>query len=141
MSRAYLRVQRQRRREHKAELKVRRIREARVKRIWLVSLSAIPMPAWAADRRIPGLSFGPSTVWLRPSDARFLLARDRECGGTPRFSETEYRPCPVCHRPLLGAQAAERRRLDESCNTGRQLPCGEDCIEASKDRRWKRLDT
>ena len=36
----------------------------------------------------------------------------------------------------IGEDAAARRQMDESTMTGRQLPCGSECIEASKDKRW-----
>jgi hypothetical protein len=62
---------------------------------------------------------------------------DRAEGGRPWFAESEYRRCGLCNRPLLDVDAAARRYMDESTTTGKQLPCGADCIEASKDGRWR----
>ena len=136
MGRGVLQTRRRFRAMQKQELRDKKITAAQRRRIWGVRLTAIAMPGWAADRRIKGLSFSESFVWLKPRDARFLMARDRECGGEPRAAETEYRRCPVCSRPLIEDDARMRRALDESCQTGRQLPCGPECIEASMDKRW-----
>jgi hypothetical protein len=130
-------TRRQWRREHKEELRHRGIRVARVRRILAVRITAIPMPDWARARRIKGLSFSESFVWLTPRDARFLMRLDREAGGEPYAAETEYRRCPTCHRPLIDDAARMRRELDESAVTGRMLPCGPECLDAEKDRRWR----
>lgn len=95
------------------------------------------MPAWVTGRRIRGLTFTDSIVWLRPRDAKLLIEMDQENGGEATYAETEFRRCPVCNRPLLGDAAACRRRLDESARTGRMKPCGSECIDASKDGRWR----
>jgi hypothetical protein len=125
------------RRELKAEFKVRGIEAAHKQWIVCVRPTAIPMPAWVAGKRIAGLTFTESTVWLPRPDAKYLIALDRENGGSATYAETEYRRCMVCARPLLGADAELRRRMDESTPTGRMMPCGSECIEASKDGRWK----
>jgi hypothetical protein len=124
------------RKQRKEELKSRDVKLARKRWIWCVRITAIPMPAWCQKRRIKGLSFTDSLVWLKPRDAQFLIARDQECGGSPVFAETEYRKCPVCGRPLISEDAKLRRMLDESGMTGRQKPCGSECLEGARDKRW-----
>lgn len=138
MGRGALESRRHWRLDRKQELHWRGIPQARMQRIRGVRITAIPMPGWARERRIRGLSFTESFVWLWPRDARFLMRLDHEAGGSPYCAETEYRLCPVCTRPLIGDEARARRRLDESCATGRQLPCGGECIEASRDGRWRK---
>lgn len=126
------------RQERRADLRARNIVQARPKYVYRVTTTAILMPAWCADRRIKGLTFNEDTVWLNAKDARFLMARDQECGGQPRHSVAEYRRCSICSRPLLGEDAKLRRTLDESAVTGRQKSCGSDCLEAAKRRLWMR---
>ena len=132
-----LRRQRARRREIRTDIARAGRKEAQRRWIARVDLDAIPMPAWAAERRIPGLTFTESAVWLRRRDAKFLCRLDRAGGGSPGYAETEMRRCGVCHRPLLGEDAVYRRRLDESAVTGRMKSCGSECAEASKDGRWR----
>src|ERR1700761_1951289 len=127
----------QRQREHRKDLAHRAIPEARKRWIIRVSLTAIPMRDWAAKRRIPGLVFSDCIVWLRPRDAMFLIHRDKEAGGNPLWVESEFRKCRICARPLLNLEAELRRELDESRMTGRQIPCGAECLDAQKDKRWK----
>lgn len=137
MGRGAIATRRRWRLEQKEEFKARNIREARRRRIVAVRLTAIPMPDWARQRRIVGLSFSESFVWLRPSDARFLMRLDREAGGNPYAAETEYRRCGLCHRPLIADDARMRRDLDESSAEGRMKPCGAECVAASRDGRWR----
>lgn len=128
------------RRELKAEFRARGIQAARKQYIVCVRLTAIPMPAWVQGKRIAGLTFTNAIVWLPRPDAKYLIELDRENGGTATYAETEYRRCGVCGRPLLGADAELRRRLDESTATGRMMPCSSECIEAERDGRWKTRD-
>lgn len=136
MGRGALRTRRRLRRERRQELRAKGIKATRVRRIHAVRITAIPMPAWAEKRRIQHLSFSDSFVWLRPRDAYLLMRLDRDAGGAPYSAEMELRFCPVCHRPLVGDDARARRDLDESCRTGRQLPCGSECLDAARDGRW-----
>jgi len=133
-------TRRRRRLEHKEELRNRGIQPARIHRVMGVRITAILMPDWARARSIEGLSVSDSFGWFRPSDARFLMRLDREAGGEPRSAEAEYRRCEVCGRPLIGEAARMRRELDESCRTGRQLPCGQECLDAARDGRWRAPD-
>ena len=127
---------RQRRRERRDRLSAFGVTPTRARRAWCVTITAIEMPPWAIKKCIPGLSASLTRIWLKPRDARFLMHMDRAAGGQPWYAESEFRRCGVCHRPLLGEDAAARRQMDESTMTGRQLPCGSECIEASKDKRW-----
>ena len=135
--RVALRRRRAWRREVRLDLARMGGREARKRWIARVELDAIPMPAWAAEKRIAGLTYTDSVVWLPRRDAKFLCRLDRAAGGAPGYTETELRRCGVCNRPLLGEDAAYRRRLDESAVTGRMKSCGSECAEASKDGRWR----
>lgn len=137
MGRDLLSTRRRWRLERKRELRDRGIQPARLERILAVRITEIEMPAWAHERRIRGLSFDDTFVWLRRRDARYLMRLDYEAGGRPRWTETEFRRCPVCGRPLIGDDARMRRDLDESCVTGRQRPCGAECLEAARDKRWR----
>lgn len=137
MGRGALATRRRYRQERLEDMRVRGIRPARKVRILGVRITAIAMPGWVHGRHIKGLSFTESFVWLRRRDARYLLRLDREAGGEPYVTETEYRRCKICHRPLIGDAARMRRDLDESSFTGRYKPCGSDCIEAELDRRWR----
>lgn len=124
------------RRARRYELRCKGIQKAYRRRVWCVEVSAIAMPEWARARAVKGLTQSATRVWLRPRDARMLARIDREAGGEPAMAEAEFRRCGVCNRPLLGLDAAARRELDESAVTGRQLPCGGDCLEAARDKRW-----
>ena len=106
--------------------------------IWRVEPELVAIPAWAYERAVKGLSAGPDHVWLRRGDARALERLDREAGGNPLVVETEFRYCKVCGRPLIGEEAGNRRRAEAGGKTAWMLPCGEQCIEASKDGRWRK---
>lgn len=112
------------------------IQPTRIRRVIQVETQAIPIPQWAWDRRVHGLSESPEYVWLERKDGLFLARLDREAGGTPRVAEVELRKCPVCGRPLLAEDAAARRVLDESAQTARQIACGPDCLDAAREKRW-----
>ncbi len=116
---------------------MRGIAERRRRVAWRVQPELVPIPLWARDRAIRGLSDGPDHVWLRRGDAQSLERLDREAGGDPLVVETEYRCCKVCGRPLIGEEAAGRRRAEQGGHTAWMLPCGDQCIEASKDGRWR----
>lgn len=125
-------------RRNRADRQMRGIKERRRKIVCRVETDAIAIPAWARAREVRGLSTGPDHVWLRRGDARALERLDRDSGGTPRVIEVEFRYCKVCGRPLMGDDAANRRALEQAGSTSWMLPCGEQCIEASKDGRWRR---
>ena len=132
-----LQTRRRYRRERLKEMRVFGIQATRRVRILGVRITAIPMPEWVEEKRIQGLSSSESFAWLRKRDARFLMALDYAAGGKPHCSETEFRRCPICSRPLIGEAAQMRRETEESCRTGRMIPCGADCIEAERDGRWR----
>lgn len=131
---------REKRRERNAELKMRGITRCYKRRVCCVTITATPMPEWCYKRRIRGLTMSHSRVWLRPKDAWVLRCLDLEIGGRPTITEAEYRRCPVCWRPLLGEDAEARRELNESSFTARQIPCGDGCLDAAKDKRWRKED-
>jgi hypothetical protein len=128
---------REKRRARHEALKSRGIAATRRRFVVQVTLHAIPMPDWALARRVKGLSCSASRIWMKKRDGYFLARLDCEAGGVRDVVEAELRYCPVCKRPLLGEDAAARRRLEESGRTARQRPCGSECYEAQQDRRWK----
>lgn len=108
-----------------------------LKTIGLVELTAIPMPEWARKKAVKGLTLTDSSVWLRRIAANFLARMDREAGGSPGLTTTEYRRCRLCGQPLLGPEAVARWELDRKIE-GHRLPCSPACLEmerARKDRR------
>jgi hypothetical protein len=98
-----------------------------------VDLDAIYVPAWAQAKAIRGLTLTAETIWLGRIAASALARLDREAGGTPVMTKTLYRRCPLCDRPLLGEEAQARFDLDRTM-TGRQVPCGPECLDVSKSR-------
>jgi hypothetical protein len=128
---------RQERIARRRELRQRAIVPCRVTMVYRVDLELMEVPEWAvaeavASRVLRELSRGEWHVWLTRRSAKLLL---RQAGGHGRLTEVEYRICPVCERVLLGEDAEERRRLNESCMTGTQLPCGKDCLDRYFVRR------
>lgn len=102
------------------------------RRRWLtcVTTTAIEIPEWARKLAHPAMSQSAHYVWLRcrpRKDAKRLAAEDQEQGGSPEMVAVEYRSCRKCGRILLALEAEARRRLDESCWRGRELPCGAEC--------------
>lgn len=134
--RFFMSAYRDKRRRRRDELSWRGIPVPRRRFVVQVTLDAVAMPAWAVDRAVRGLTRSASRIWLRPADARILARTDREAGGEPTLIEAELRYCGICQRPLLGEDAAARRRLLETSRTANQRPCGSECIEAQQDRRW-----
>lgn len=102
------------------------------KKQWVICVqtTAIKIPFWALARREEQLSVGDHLVWFRGRNngrAKMLERQDREAGGNPELTTVEWRTCPVCGRVLLGLEAEVRRKQDESCKLGRQLPCMGEC--------------
>jgi hypothetical protein len=128
---------RDKRRRRRADLEARDIAVPRRHFVVQVTLDQIYVPVWAIERRVKGLTRTVSRIWLRPKDAHFLARLDREAGGNPDLVEAELRYCEVCQRPLIGEDAAARRKLLETSMTAAQLPCGTQCLEARRDKRWK----
>jgi hypothetical protein len=100
----------------------------------------VPIPEWARKRAVRELSKGEDYVWLRPGDARALAELDRDSGGKPDLVEFEFRLCKNCGRPLIGDEARIRRMGEQAGRTSYMLPCGDDCYEAQRDGRWRKLD-
>lgn len=98
-----------------------------------MDLDAIYVPAWARDKAIAGLTLTADSIWIGRIAASILVRQDREAGGRPVVTKTLYRPCPLCGRPLLGEEAQARFELDRTM-TGRQLPCGLECLDVSKTK-------
>lgn len=103
--------------------------------VYRVDLSELEVPEWATLEAFPGLSSSESHVWLTRRDAKLLV---QQAGGHARLTEVEYRRCPQCARVLLGEDAVMRRRLDESCVTGRMKPCGDQCFTRQRRNMGKR---
>lgn len=124
-------------RARRAERAARGIKERRQRMVWRVEVTAIAVPAWARARALRGLTSGEAYLWLRRGDAKMLERLDREAGGEPMVIEAEFRRCKICWRPLLGDDAAARRAQELGGATADQLPCGPECYDASKDKRWR----
>lgn len=117
---------------------MRGIAERRRRMVCRVETELVPIPGWARRRNVRGLTQGETFVWLHPGDARALERLDREAGGNPKVLEVEFRLCKVCRRPLLGEEATSRRIFERAGATTYMAPCGDSCIEASHDHRWRR---
>lgn len=128
-------TQHQERTARKQELRAKGQRPTKPTYAVRVEPSVTAIPEWARKRAVKGLSTGSTYVWLRRSDAWMLAQLDREDGGRPQILRVEYRACPVCKRMLLGELAKERRMKNESCATGDQKPCSDDCLPAHWRRR------
>lgn len=104
------------------------------------ALKMLLLPDWVEGVTIRGLGMLPGSVWLWPVDAMRLIREDRRAGGQPLVVKAELRHCPQCGRPCVGAEAAQRRLLNESGVRGVTLGCGPNC---QKDRElgvWRKLD-
>lgn len=124
---------RQERVQHKERVRVMRAKGIKsAKKQWMICVetTAIEIPARALAKRDTRLEASKQRVWFRGrrnGRAKILERQDRQTGGRPELTEIEYRICPVCGRMLLGLEAADRRRLDESCSLGRDLHCSVVC--------------
>lgn len=125
------------RKQQRRELKARGVRPTRTRRAVCVRLVGMEVPAWFLEHRIRHLSATAHTVWLWPRAAKHLEHLADEMGSSATLAEAEFRLCDICGRPLLGEDAEARRRVVESAVTGRQKPCGAECIEAEQDGRWR----
>lgn len=120
---------RRQRMERRAGLRLRGIVPSRETMVYRVDVTAMVLPVWARRDAFPGLSVSETHVWLTRRLAKMLCAEDELAGGRPAMAGVEYRRCPVCARLLLGEDAEMRRLKDESCRTGRQIPCDGECLE------------
>jgi hypothetical protein len=104
------------------------------KGVWLRQIGGVeltgPLPQWAREKAIKGLTLTESSVWLSRKYARKLY---RESPGA-KLTMTWYRPCKLCGRVLIGIEAKIRAELDQK-RDGRKLPCAADCEEVRERRR------
>lgn len=119
--------------ERRTNLRYRGIKPCRVTMVYRVDVDEVP--DWARLEAFEGLSSSETHVWLTRRSAKLLV---RQMGGHATLTEVEYRRCPQCDRLLLGEDAALRRRQNESCATGEQLPCGTDCFTRQRRKMGKR---
>lgn len=103
----------------------------------LVELDKIPVPQWARDKAIPGLTLTGNSVWLGRIAARALARLDQSVGGRPQLTFEVYRPCRICRRPLLGPAAEHRLELDRKFE-GWRIPCGPECVEIETARKQRK---
>jgi hypothetical protein len=115
------------------------IRNANRNWIALVRLTLLDIPSWSLAAAIPGLSVVADAIWLSRKDARKLAREERESGGRAIVQTFEFRRCEVCRRPLVGAEAEERRRLIILSPEARRRPCGPNCAADRKLKVWSRL--
>ena len=126
--------ERAQRKRDRAQRASRGLTTPRLRQVALVELDKIPVPQWARDKAIPGLTLTGDSVWLGRIAARALARLDESVGGRPRLTFEVYRPCRVCWRPLLGAMAEHRLELDRKFE-GWRIPCGPECVEIEAVRR------
>jgi hypothetical protein len=115
------------------------IRNANRNWVALVRLKLLDLPAWSIAASIPGLGWDTQSVWLSRPDARRLARQERDSGGRAVVQVFEFRRCDVCRRPLVGAEAEERRRLIVLSPVARSRTCGPRCADDKKLKVWSRL--
>lgn len=131
------RAERLERRTDRARRKARGQATPRLRMVALVELDAIEVPAWARRKAVPGLTVTETSVWLGRIAARMLEREDQRAGGSPRLTMTGYRPCRLCGRARLGADAEYRLELDRQYG-GASMPCGPECSELQAARKARR---
>lgn len=112
------------------------------RRQWIYSIEPQALevlPEWATGNSVKGLGKTARRVWLWDKDSKRLIGLDRAAGGRPRVTRAELRHCLSCSRPLVGIEAEQRRKLDESGPDGRRQPCGVDCERDKASRIWRKL--
>lgn len=114
----------------------RQLREAGLpvpvaRKAYRVEVTAIEMPQWAIDQALKAVSVGENHVWLRSRTvAKNLSNLDKLRGGQGTVDTAEYRRCQICHRLLLGREAAETREWNR-LHPGESKPCM-DCKEVKR---------
>lgn len=108
--------------------------------VWCVAPERVEIPERMRRSAVRGLGQQADRVWLWWVDAKALIAMDRARGGRSDVTRAELRHCGMCGRPLAGAEAAVRRRMDESGPDGRRQVCSERCVEDMQSRVWLRLN-
>lgn len=107
---------------------------------WCVRPAALlELPDWVREAAVKGLGLMRDRAWLWPVDAKRLIRLDRGAGGRSEVTIIEVRHCGLCARPLIGAEAERRRKLDEQGPQGREMPCGDGCRDDRRTGIWKRL--
>lgn len=125
------------RRADRERRKARGLSTPRVRTILLVELDAIPMPPWAREKAIRGLTITDRSVWLGRIDGRMLERLDRDAGGQPKVTSELCRRCRICRRALLGFDAQHRLELDRRwCGDG--TPCSPECVEIAAARQKRK---
>jgi hypothetical protein len=145
---------RQQRRQYKRNAKAWGIRVPKLRTVVLVETTAIPIPAWALKKAIPGLKPPAGGVWLGRIAGKLLADMDRQSGGRPKVTQTFYRPCRICGRGLIGVEAELRWEQDREWEASKTVeerwdpdsnhrgiqnptPCGPDCVERHQAVRKK----
>lgn len=109
--------------------------------VWLVEPDRLfAVPEWAREAAVRGLGRLSDKVWLWPTDARKLNREAYKAGWRCLMTRTELRHCSVCSRPMVGIEADQRRKLDESGPNGRLQPCGLNCEREAKIGVWRALN-
>lgn len=115
------------------------------RRIWWVTLTVAAVSVSEIDsQHLPvGLTFDPRAFWCKSKRlARRFCDRDVAMGGSPALYPVEYRLCPVCHRMLLGAAAADYRlklmRPVKKWQYERGPACSSECVMPALGRPAKR---
>lgn len=130
-------MERGRRREGRRIAKAQGKKYPRLRTIVLVELDVITCPEWAWHKAVKGLTRTDKSIWLRRILARTLAREDEDAGGQPKLTFTQYRPCNICKRALLGVEAEHRWSLDRKFE-GARIPCSPECTEIEFSRLQSR---
>jgi hypothetical protein len=104
--------------------------------IWLVTLTAIDVPAWAREKAVKDFDAQLREVWMRARrHANQLMQEDSAAGGRPWTQKKEARRCKVCGWLLLGVQAEIRREFEKEAPDNRFKPCSADCLQRKELKR------
>jgi hypothetical protein len=102
--------------------------------IYLLETTSLVIPEWAQKLQKPDFERDPMKAWLPRWAAKMVAAMDREDGGSPTLTKSEYRRCPVCGTLYLQL-LAERRRLLDRGYTGRMKTCGPNCQQRARENK------
>jgi len=124
------------------EMKAQGITPVNRQKVWCVTVgfSAADhkvVPAWASEHIIGGLRVWPNDFWLRPRLAIALMKYLRMVRVDYSVCKSEYKPCELCGRPVVGSAAEELRKQMGSSPKGRSLPCGKNCDKDREMGLWK----
>jgi hypothetical protein len=99
----------------------------REQHVYRVATDQVFIPEWARQFAIPGMSSGPSLIWVKGRGlANSIAAMDP---GEPLVEKFEARKCKKCKRYLIGLDASTYQKQLEIARLAGQPdpPCGISC--------------